>query len=1761
MTTAERNRRWAAVLALPLAMLALLWASAGPANAAAVYNVKVSHEANEVQWLHIGATAGTFRLSFGSGGPGASETGDIALPTSASAIESALNALTSITSGGGSVAVSGPSGNGSGNFFFITFKGGPLANTDVPELVASNGTTPLSGGTLPRISVEEGTPSGLSHADERLTYTVTVKNTAPVAGPPAAGDTLNCVNGAWFGSLTAFAPDVSYQWIRNGVSLGSAHGAQTPSYEAQPEDAGAVVQCVVTVLNPNSTKIEAKGTATTTEGSNVLTAVVPGNGTFAVGQLISGTGIRNSNTFGFETTGTITAGSKVVTSITGSAASYEIGEVVLAAGVPAGTTISKIIDTTTNAVKLELSAAATESGTTVPISARTAITGCSPSCAAPTSLTISAPASSSGTLSAILAGPQATTKTSVASLPPTVVGASPSATPPPSASTVSPRPLIATLIGPNPGFGVNGTTPGALAACAASSTTGWSGFPTANTTSGSATLSNVATTTGTGTLTEGSTNVSAVTTSSGVFEAGQTVTGTGIPGGTTIVSVGAGTLQLSAAATASGAQALSSGAKPFAAGQVIGGAGIPTTAGFGELTSGSATVVATPVAVSANAAATKAFAVGQRISGEGIPGGTTITAVSGTSPQTLTLSNPATASGTRVPLRALTTVVSVSGQSVTLSTNATATATGVRVYSSATTHWNFQWARNGTPFGPTTEEPISTYVIQSGDSGNSMQCRSVAEDVHHLGSVANSAGLGVDLEAIPSNTSAPSIPGSNTTFGPVTTEVELPPGPASRVRSVESSAGTCSLQVATEATPAKAICTRVPPPIGTSAPLAPGESFTTNVLVYLDANTPDHAITTARVSGGGAQPAEGTDEFDFVPRSFGLRVFDVPVLDENLNNFTQAGGHPPTASAYFVFNKKRNYQPGAGGERLGVTYGPIDAAKTINVDSPRGFVGNALAAPELCPSADQLSNCPAGSIVGVLDAEVPLIENVTPVYAIRPEFGTPAQFAFNDPVGNTYTLVPGLRPDEGYAIRFENSPLSSGAQVLRAKFTICAFGGKKLPGGEAECRSASDPQANSVPLTTNPTRCAGAPPTAQVEVDSWQHKGDFKTYEDVGPAQTGCENVPFEPEATLTPTNHEADSPTGLDVEFSMPTGGLLSKTGIAQANLDNAIVTFPKGMTVNPSTADGLTGCSLAQIKFHSNDPEECPESSRIGTVEIETPLIRGGLLTGSVYLAKQNNNPFNSAFGLYMSFSSPENGIRLKVAGKLVPDPETGQLVSTFTENPEWPFSHLTLHFNSGPRAPLVNPPKCGTYAIHSELSPWSAVNPANPTSEEIVSHDSTYEVTSGPGGSACPSGELKPKLKAGVTNPTAAAKTPFVFSLSREDGTQRFAGVEVANPTGLTAYLKGIPYCSDSALSTISGAEEAGQLEIAHPSCPAASQVGTAESAAGSGPFPFYVKTGKVYLAGPYKGAPVSLAVVTPAVAGPYDLGSVVVRVPLYVDPITSQVIAKSDPIPTVLHGIVLDVREVKVSLDRSGFTAAPTSCEPKSVDATVTGQEGATAKVSNRFQVGGCEALGFKPALQMRLFGGTHRGSHPKFRAILTPRPGDANIATASVALPHSEFLDQAHIRTVCTRVQFAAKECPQGSVYGEAEAITPLLDQPLRGPVYLRSSDNPLPDLVAALRGPDSQPIEVHVDGRIDSVNGGIRSTFEAVPDQPVSSFVLTMQGGKKGLLVNSRDICKSVSKATAKYTAQNGRSYEARPVLRNSCKQAARKAAKRHRGR
>jgi hypothetical protein len=1223
---------------------------------------------------------------------------------------------------------------------------------------------------------------------------------------------------------------------------------------------------------------------------------------------------------------------------------------------------------------------------------------------------------------------------------------------------------------------------------------------TATTMAGSSELKEVITTKGSGTLTAGSTTISGVITSVGEFSSGQIVSGTGIAAKTEIREVGAGTLTLSKAATASGVQVLVAGADPFNAGQTISGAGIP--------------------------AGTKILSA--TASGE-VP----------TQDQTLIVSNPATASASGVEISAT--------SELTCKAPASWSGSGLA--------WSFQWLRNGSAIAGETG---SIYAVQPADVSppSLLQCEAIGKDsagneVVSISGVRPTGPRPPRPYVSPGPSDLPVVGLPTRTEGPVAVEVLLPAGAETRVLKATGKDWSCTKEAPTVLSRATVSCTR-------SDSLAPGDSFSAiEIIAQIDHAAPDTLVAKASVSGGGA-PSGASDEDSFTVLAaipFGFSNFSTAVLDELGNDYTQAGGHPFSAGAKLGFTEHVRAVFNAEANGFRATNGSV---REILTDLPQGFVGNPQAVAVKCPSiANVLSEpttCPPGSVVGEISLETQqVIAEDLPIYAMKPEFGAPAQFAFGvQGVHLGFTLTPELRAGDGYAIRLVTAAAPQFPEVFAAEATLCSYGGniQTVPRSIfLNCKKASEVPPSTIPFITNPPRCSGPAPTTRILADTWAQPGNYAKAEFTAPALSGCDAVKFEPQISLTPSSNEADSPTGLDVDLTMPTEGLEKIGAVAQANLANSTVTLPVGMSVNPSLASGLGACSAAEIGLGSNAEAECPESSRVGSVEVQTPLLDNPL-QGTVYVAKQSDNPFGSLLALYLVFVSKRDGINIKVAGKVSPDPVTGQLTTSFEENPQAPISRLSLHLAGGERAPLINPPTCGSYDIAANLSPWSAQDPAHPSAAETVSSISSFEVEAGPRGAACPSKPqaLRPKLEAGLTNPVAGATGGLALWLSREDATQRFAGLSVKMPPGLTGYLKGIAQCPDSTLAAIPSAEGTGAAQLASPSCPAASALGSVSAGAGAGPSPFYANTGKIYLAGPYKGAPLSIAIVTPALAGPFDLGNVVVRNALRVNPQTAQITAVSDPIPTILHGLLLDLRDIRVNIDRPNFILAPTNCEPMSIEAQVTGEQGSSAQVSNRFQVGGCEGLKFKPNLKIQLHGGTRRGAYQRLVATVTAKPGEANIAATAVTFPHSAFLAQEHINTVCTRVQFAAHQCPKGSIYGQATATTPLLGEPLTGPVYLRSSDNPLPDLVAALRGPDSTPIEVELAGRTDSKDGGIRNTFDLVPDAPVTKFTLQLRGGKKSLIVNSRNLCNGTQRATVKMTGQNGKTHDFRPLVANDCK-------------
>ncbi|HET6998676.1 MAG TPA: hypothetical protein VFI03_08810 [Solirubrobacterales bacterium] len=908
------------------------------------------------------------------------------------------------------------------------------------------------------------------------------------------------------------------------------------------------------------------------------------------------------------------------------------------------------------------------------------------------------------------------------------------------------------------------------------------------------------------------------------------------------------------------------------------------------------------------------------------------------------------------------------------------------------------------------------------------------------------------------------------------------------------------------------------------------------------------AEVKATVAGGGSGSVTATEStpIDTDPVEFGMvaETLKADAYDAGGVPVRQAGAHP--REAVFSFDMNTAFKDGP-------TYRytePQGSLRDVEVLLPRGLVGDPQAVPQCTPMELQETvgpegtSCPTSSQVGVADITLEFEGPATyhlPVYNMVPPKGAVADFGFALFGGPVHILAE-LDPANGYTVKTTVENINETGPVRDQRLTLWG-----VPGDPAHDNDRFNPltggfgassTAPRKPFITLPSEC-GVDGTSKLRLFSWQGLSDPELgappYESVASQVHGCEKQSFRASLEALPDSSAAASPTGLSVDLAIDQD--LNPSGLGTPPLKKAVVTLPEGMTVNPASASGLSGCSMEELGISASgvpngEPVRCPDSAKIGALNATTPVL-AETLEGSVYLAEQDENPFDSLLALYLVIENPERGLLVKLAGKVETDPSTGRLTTTFEDNPQLPVSSLKLRLKSGSRAPLITPSSCGTYTTKTELTSWSG---------QVRESSSSFTIDRGPDGRPCPSGEFEPSFEAGTMSPIAGEYSPLLIRASRSDGSQTLRGLRFDLPAGLTGKLAGIPYCPQSAIDA-AGAKS-GRGELASASCPQASKIGIVNVGAGAGSTPFGVQ-GNVYLAGPYKGAPLSAAVVTPAVAGPFDLGTVVVRAALQVDPSTTQIHAVSDPIPSILQGIPLQVRSIEVNANRSQFTLNPTSCDPMSIESTLLGAA-ASKLLSSHFQVGACEALPFKPKLKLKVTGATRRGQFPKLRAELKAKPGEAGIGRVSVALPHSEFLAQSHIRTICTRVQYAADTCPAGSIYGKARAFTPLLDQPLEGPVYLRSSSNPLPDLVIALKG----QIDVDLVGRIDSVNGGIRSTFETVPDAPLSKFVLEMLGGRKSLLENSRNLCEGTNRATVRMDGQNGRAFDARPVLGNSCGKA-----------
>jgi hypothetical protein len=986
---------------------------------------------------------------------------------------------------------------------------------------------------------------------------------------------------------------------------------------------------------------------------------------------------------------------------------------------------------------------------------------------------------------------------------------------------------------------------------------------------------------------------------------------------------------------------------------------------------------------------------------------------------------------------------------------------------------------------------------------------------------------------------------------------------------------------------------------GSEAELPPFEAIEVEILASLEGSPPvAGGPEEVTVSGGNAKQVTESQAVNVSdqPVAFGIEKFSAVSEEEGGGSTRRAGSHPFQFTTTLQLNSGPAHQtpPPAnfGARALAIEQPGIP--RNLHFPLPAGLIGNPTTAPQcdiptfLRYSNGILNECADATAVGVASVTVVeeeslgLIRLAVPVFNLPPAPGEPARFGFVA-AGAPVIIDTAVDPTDAYRLvaSVRNAPQT--VQFLSATTTLWGTPGDRRHDGARGwgCAYFTHPYSCQRPAEQGedaflrmPVQCS-SPLGFSLDLEPWNvpigSQVDSKSF--TGEPLIGCNSVPFDPSVSASPTTKLAGNPSGLSYSLTMPNSGLLNKDGIAEGQAKKVEVDLPEGMMINPSQGEGLVGCSPAEYAretANSKPGEGCPEASKIGTVQISTPLLKEEA-RGSLYVASPHDNPFNSLLSLYMVAKIPDRGILIKQAGKVEPNPVTGQLTTTFDNLPQLPFSSFDLQFRPGGRAPLVTPPACGNYDVVTRFTPWSAQDPNNPAPDEIVTRSSTFTVERGVDGGACPSGGIPPfhpGLLAGTINNAAGHYSPFNVRLTRNDGEQEFTNFSIKLPPGVVGKLAGIPFCSDAAIAAAKArtGPNGGAEELASPSCPAASEVGHTLVGAGVGSLLTYVP-GKLYLAGPYNGSPLSIVSITAAKVGPFDLGTVVLREALRINPETAEVFVdatNSDPIPHIIQGIPVHARDIRVYVDRPEFVLNPTGCEPTSTASTVLGSgldfgspaDDEPVTVTSPFQAADCANLGFKPKLELSLRGKTNRGANPALKAVLRPRVGDANAARISVALPHSEFLDQGHIRTICTRVQFKAgagngAQCPPGAIYGHAKAWTPLFDKPLEGPIFLRSSEHPLPDLVLALHG----LVDIQAVGRIDSANGGIRNTFDFVPDAPVTKVVVNLQGGKKSLLQNSTNICRGKHKATVKMEGHNGKLHNFQAPLRPKC---PKKHAKRH---
>lgn len=926
----------------------------------------------------------------------------------------------------------------------------------------------------------------------------------------------------------------------------------------------------------------------------------------------------------------------------------------------------------------------------------------------------------------------------------------------------------------------------------------------------------------------------------------------------------------------------------------------------------------------------------------------------------------------------------------------------------------------------------------------------------------------------------------------------------------------------------------------------------------------------------------------------GPNGFDVSITNADGSPDVQAGSHP--------YEVVTSYNLNTVADSNGKLHDEGGDLKDVVVDAPPGLIGDVNAVP-VCSELEFFTivarggaACKDDTVVGVFHSRTGSFGEgniYVPIYNLQPPPGAPA--AFGAQVGGGVLFLASVRSNSDYGVSITVSDIPQIIPITGSTFTLWGVpadprhdplrGAGCLQGATGEPRSSSSSCPSGAPLTpllTLPTSCTG-PLSFSIAADSWASPGLFATDSILSHDSSGnpvglegCDRLSLAPEVEVKPTVDQASTPSGLDFNINIADEGLTAPEGLAEPQIKKTVVTLPEGFTVNPSAGEGLGACTPSE--YHRETAESapgagCPNPSKIGEVTIESPLLDKPV-KGSLFIAQPFENPFDSLLAIYIVAKLPERGIVVKAAGEVEPNPVTGRLTTTFDDIPELPFAHFNLHFREGQSAPLVSPPGCGTFTAQASFVPRSVANLNEPAPEEVIHRTASFPITRGVHEGPCPTGGVppfKPQVIAGTQNNAAGSYSPFYLRIVREDGEQEITRFSTVLPPGLTGNLMGIPFCPDSAIEAarlVSGRQELGE-----PSCPAASEIGHTIVGAGVGSV-LAQAPGKVYLAGPYHGSALSIVSITSATVGPFDLGTVVIRFALRINPTTAQVevdSSGSDPIPHIIQGIVVHVRDIRVYIDRPNFILNPTSCEHMQIFNTVTGAgadftnpaDQVPVSVSSRFQAADCANLGFKPGFKVSTSGRTSRSKGASLSVKLTyplaPFGSQSNIGSVKVNLPKQLPSRLTTLQKACPDSTFNANPaaCAAASRVGTATALTPILPVPLMGPAYFVSHGGAkFPELIVVLQG---YGITIDLHGETFISKAGITSsTFRTVPDQPITNFQLTLPQGPYSALAANGNLCKSKLVMPTAFTAQNGKTiHQSTKITVTDCStDKAKKASK-----